>query len=264
MFSPDASLLASEGADGAIRLWRVDDGSLVRTFEGHAAAFSPDGKSIALQGRGNTLRFYRIEDGVLTWAFSNPSLDQPTFSPDGRYLAWISPEGIHLAELGSEVVVHTREYPGYISQFSFLPDGTRLAWIEEGQAVLWPISLLLRDPSNKPTMMESIAETDIRTERIDPKTLFDSEQGGDYLSGLVEKYELSSIENPFAESYTAKPVRFPSGAAGVLVNIGLTGKAPGYLFLFKEEGSQARTRRLGARSKRVFKARSHFWRDASR
>jgi WD40 repeat protein len=34
-FSPDGSLLASGGLDKTIKLWRVSDGSLVRTLTGH-------------------------------------------------------------------------------------------------------------------------------------------------------------------------------------------------------------------------------------
>jgi hypothetical protein len=186
------------------------------------------------------LRLYRIEDGALTLAFANPSLDQPVFSPDGRYLAWSSAEGVHLAQLGSNIEVHNHQTTGPIARLTFVTDGTRLAWIEGNRATSWPVSMLVREPGERPALLRTIGEPDIRSEAVDAKTLFDAEQGAAYLASLIKKYALSQVDYWYAESYTAKPVRFPSGAPGVLVNIGASGKAPGFLFLFKEEGGQAR------------------------
>ncbi|MCB0252264.1 MAG: PD40 domain-containing protein [Anaerolineae bacterium] len=239
-FSPDASLVASEGEDRAIHVWRTDDGSLVRTFQGQGVAFSPDGQSIAFQGRGETLRVYRIDDGTLSLAFSNPGLKELVFSPDGRYLAWSYGQTIHLAELGSEVVVHDLERPEWIYDLAFVPDGAGLTWDEWGQAVLWPVAMLLASPASRPAMVESNVESDIRTATVDLETLLDLEQGGSYISGLIDKYELSSIIGPFVESYTVKEVGFSSGASGVLVHAWGSIKAPSFLFLFREENGRAR------------------------
>jgi serine/threonine protein kinase len=60
-FSADGALLASGGADGAVRLWRASDGKELVCYEGHAGAvrgvtFSTDGRFVYSGGADGTLR----------------------------------------------------------------------------------------------------------------------------------------------------------------------------------------------------------------
>ena len=93
-------MLASGSEDKTIKLWRVEDGSLVRTLTGHKAgvwgivnsvSFSPDGRLLASGSGDKTIKLWRVADGALLQTY-----DQETgtgvlsiqFSPNGQLFGY--------------------------------------------------------------------------------------------------------------------------------------------------------------------------------
>ncbi|WP_433219012.1 WD40 repeat domain-containing protein [Dactylosporangium sp. CS-047395] len=98
-FSPDGSLLATAGADHAIRLWDGRTLEPVVTLEGHSGgvrsvAFSADGKTLVSGSDDDTVKVWNVETrkavGTLnhtTNAFYHRSYGKVALSPDGRWMA---------------------------------------------------------------------------------------------------------------------------------------------------------------------------------
>ncbi len=149
-FSPVNSLLASGGADGKVKIWRVSDGALLRTLligrelspNVFTVAFSPDGRLIAAGTDGlRDIKVWRVADGTLVRAFS---FGDEVFGYGQSNLAW-TPDNVYLAagrtvyptpltirfwnvvtgELAQEVTDHTNRA---IYSLALGPAGKRFAY----------------------------------------------------------------------------------------------------------------------------------------
>ena len=108
-FSPDGQLLASGGyPDNKVKLWRVADGSLVRTLQGAPGTiwsldFSSDGQFVAAGSKGRTAVVWRVADGSLVATLTgNQELDVGwlRFSPtDPKLLVTVSVWVDHIVHL---------------------------------------------------------------------------------------------------------------------------------------------------------------------
>ena len=92
-YSPDGEYLAAANGDHAIRAYRLSDGKLVKSLEGHtglvrALAFSPDSRSLISASFDGSLRAWRFPQGpeVKALRTGKTELFCVTVSPDGQII----------------------------------------------------------------------------------------------------------------------------------------------------------------------------------
>jgi RNA polymerase sigma factor (sigma-70 family) len=150
-------VLASGGWDGAIRLWEVGTGKVLKEFPGHpggvtALAYTADGRLLASGGRDGTLILWEAATGGRRAEFGPFQRGAYGFvsvafapGPTGRLLAtgsgdrilrlWDATRGI---ELGRR-----QEHLGWIRGLAFAPDGKRLTSLsEDTTALVWDVPAL--------------------------------------------------------------------------------------------------------------------------
>jgi WD40 repeat protein len=75
VYNPKQPLLATCGADTAVRLWNADTMAAVKTLNGHtdwvyALAFSPDGNLLAAGSWNGEVKVWKVADGALVKSFN--------------------------------------------------------------------------------------------------------------------------------------------------------------------------------------------------
>ena len=101
VFSPDGNILASVSANNTICLWRVRDGSPIKTLPGYSStvsglAFLADGQLLASTSDSGTLHLWNVTTGAL--------LRKIDWS-DGMYSLAASPDGTLLASAGYTIPI---------------------------------------------------------------------------------------------------------------------------------------------------------------
>jgi WD40 repeat protein len=163
-FSPDGEILAAGHSDGTVHLWRVSDSTLLHALKSETAfcradslAFSPDGQTLAVAGARDGQ-----EQAVALWSASSDGFDGGSvnrqtlgipkeskavaFSPDGRWLAAGSAEGVRLWEMPEGALrvtldhVAEAEETDWVTDMAFSPDGTLLAFGRwTGSLEIWAV-----------------------------------------------------------------------------------------------------------------------------
>ena len=99
-FSPDGKAIATSSHDKTIKLWNLQTGKEIHTYEGHSnivtdVVFSPDGKFIMSTSSDNEARIWNVGSGkpqdIIQCEMGELSLI--TYSPDGKYVAALSVMG---------------------------------------------------------------------------------------------------------------------------------------------------------------------------
>jgi WD40 repeat protein len=91
-FSPDGQILASGGDKQPIQLWRLSNGELRSSLEGHSGsvhsvAFSPDGQTLASGSADRTIRIWDLVTGEPSHTLEHSdTVYSVAFSPDGQTL----------------------------------------------------------------------------------------------------------------------------------------------------------------------------------
>ncbi len=135
-FAPNASLLASAGADATVRLWDIDTDAEKRKMTGHTApinavAFSPDGTRLAAAADCRDVRVWDTNTGQeLCKSVEHPGpVRSVAFHPDGSKIATGCEDDI-VRLLDAKTGQLQRQYLGSkanVTTVAFSPDGETLA-----------------------------------------------------------------------------------------------------------------------------------------
>jgi WD40 repeat protein len=151
-FSPDGSLIASGagGTDDTVKIWKVADGSLVRTLTGHiddveSVSFSPDGKLLISGSGDTTIKMWKVSDGSLIRMLTGHTgwVHSVSFSPDGSLIVSGSADDtIKIWRVSDGSLVRTLTgHTGWVISVSFSPDGSLIASGSADNTIkIWKVS----------------------------------------------------------------------------------------------------------------------------
>ena len=121
VFSPDSSTLASASWDDTVRLWDVDTGSHIKTFDrglssfDNGIAFSPDGGTLAIGSHG-VVRLWDVATGENTLTLTTDErqfVKGIAFNHKGSILAASENSVIHLWDVPTGKHLKTLAHTGY-------------------------------------------------------------------------------------------------------------------------------------------------------
>ncbi len=133
-FSPDGGNISAVSYYGAIQVWEISTGKLIRRSEAHvpkrtpSAAFSPDGRYVLTGDDDHTLKLWELSGRPLgIWARGHSSeVYSVAFAPDGRSALSGGVDGKLIlwdVETGKPARTFDKRYPGVVYAAAFSPDG---------------------------------------------------------------------------------------------------------------------------------------------
>jgi len=198
IFAPDGKrvVFRSSVAGGDNLFWKAADGSgaaerLTTSARSQTpASWSPDGTTLAFVEEGNSLGFFQFDIWVLsmgdrkTRAVIQTAANEmsPKFSPDGRWLAYVSNESGR-----NEVYVQPYPGPGERKPIS-TNGGEQPAWSRNGQELFYVQGGSFNSGSGLTTLMSVRVRTAPAFLAGTPETVFESV---DFRTGWGRSYDVS-------------------------------------------------------------------------
>jgi len=147
-FSPDSRWVASVNTDEGIKLWDVATGELMASYgqdeDATFVAFSPDGKQIVSGDDLGEITLWDATSGskIMQLTKTGPLLYfySVAFSPDGRYVAAVTWDGIRIWNANNAKEVMTLSGHGVMFAVAFSPDGQRIVSNSQEAIQIWDFS----------------------------------------------------------------------------------------------------------------------------
>ena len=145
-FSPDASWLASAGADNSIIIWQTSSGRQLRKLTGHSGyvrsiAVSSNGKWLASGSNDRAVKIWDVDTGrvIFTLQGHTGPIVSLAFSPDGRWLSSGSlDKTIKVWDLNTGSQAQTlNKHTAPVSALAFNSSGTLLLSAASSDVIAW-------------------------------------------------------------------------------------------------------------------------------
>ncbi|HVD99914.1 MAG TPA: caspase family protein [Cytophagaceae bacterium] len=146
--SPDGRFLVTGSRDRTAKLWDLQTGMEMRTYNGHehtvnGVQFSPNGKYLATSSADNTFRVWNVLNGkqIFVSPVAEKYMTDIAFSPDSKYLIGAGySDSASVYEIPSgkfvkNIAVNADQGSGYGVSVEYSPDGKWLAIGEDNKTV---------------------------------------------------------------------------------------------------------------------------------
>ncbi len=196
VFSLDGKWLTTSGYGTSVRLWQVEDGRLIRTFDagpvtgGLTPAFSPDGRLLAIGNRNATTGIFDVTTGDLLFDLPKKMSQELQFSPDGKTLAVVYVDAsVALWQVADGSLIAERKTPAEeLYTVDWSPDGSLLATAGlKGKITIW-------DPRDLSVLRELPAPEWVISVKFTPDGLNLHTAGGAQMVGGKRRLEILGIE----------------------------------------------------------------------
>lgn len=146
-FSPDGRYIVSGSVDRTIKVWRINDGMIVRNFIGHknyvnSVCFSNDANYIVSGSSDSTVRVWDIRNvkQIKILKGHNARVSSVALSPNNEYIAsggWDNLIKIWRFQTGQELKT-LKGHTGYVRSVAFSPDGKYIiSGSDDGSIKIW-------------------------------------------------------------------------------------------------------------------------------